>query len=392
MKKYFIIAAFAVAAMACSKTESVPVATKDLPVSFAVVNHLHQSRATTTGLTYPTSVPFGTLAWWTLGEWTGIAADQTNVFMDNVEVSWHSLNPGEAEVWAPVETYYWTKSGKITFASYSPYTAAGNDKGYSEIPVYDVQDGFLFNNYTIVDDTDVDLMYANLAANCSQTTNADGSAVHDNLATSTDSGYQGVPTIFNHALCRIGFNIRAIGPKNPSVDTVVIRVDSVLIYNIDNKGSFKQAAATKWTTDHANYKDDYDFSPASPLELGLIRNTTANLQATDNYTDLGENKILLPQALLSANLATDQKLVLKYSVLTHYKSNPAVAGDPDYWVEEPLVSTKFLSSGNITSWGDNQNITYRISISPVADAITFDPAVLPWTDIFSNDVKVTPDE
>ena len=392
MKKYFILAAVAIAAMACAKNETVPVIQKDIPVSFSVVNHLQQVKSTT-GLTYPTSIPFGTFAWWTAGEWTGVAADQANVFMNNVQISWHSIAPGESEVWAPAETYYWTKSGKITFASYSPYTASGTDKGYSEIPVYDVAKGFLFNNYTIVDGTDVDLMYANLAANCSQTTNADGSTVMDNLASqSADSGYAGVPTIFNHALCRIGFAFRAIGPKNPSVDTVAVRVDSVLIYNIDNKGSFDQSASVKWTTDHANYTDDYDFSPASPLEIGLIPNTAANVASTVNYTDLGENKILLPQSLLSANLATDQKLMVKYSILTHYSSNPAAASDPEYWAEEPLVSTVFLHSGNISAWLANQNITYRISISPVTEAITFDPAVVDWTDVYSSDVAVTPDE
>ena len=395
MKKYFIIAVAAVAAMAaCSKVETIDNA-PDSPIRFSVVNHLQQTtKASTTGLTYPTSVPFGTFAWWTADDWSDIAADQTFVFMDNEQITWHALEAGAAEVWAPVNLYYWTKTGKITFASYSPYTADGTDKGYSEIPEYNVTKGFLFNDYEIVDDTNIDLMWGNLAKNCSKTTNTDGTEVYDGTTgeNGTDHGYAGVPTIFNHALCQLGFEFRAIGRKNPNVSDIKIEITDVDIVNIDNKGSFTQIpaettpATPRWATDHANATADYDYAPASAMVLDLIDNTTANLDATNNYTSLGKTRILLPQTLLNSNDAiaasTDQKLVVAYTIKIKYTS----ATD---WATEDVVSTVRLNNGNITAWADNQNITYRISINPYATVpVTFDPAVLSWTNVYSDDVNL----
>ena len=402
MKKYFIIAAAAVVAMAaCSKVETID-NTPAKEIRFSVVNHLQQTKASTTGLVYPTSVPFGTFAWWTEHDWTGVAADQTYVFMDNQEITWHSIEANTPEVWAPTTTYYWTKTGKITFASYSPYTD-GTDNGFSAEPVYDITNGFLFTNYTVVDDTDVDLMYANLAANCSQSSNESGTLVYDGTTgeNGTDHGYSGVPTIFNHALCQLGFAFRAIGHKNPNVDRIVIDVTDVDIKNIDYKGSFTEKPTTstdpKWASTHAaaNYKD-YEYAPDETMHLTLIDNTTANLESTTNYTSLGKTRILLPQTLINSQNAldatTDQVLVVKYTIKTKYTSvtltDETAAG---YWATEDVVSTVRLHNGNIAAWADNQNITYRISINPYTTAITFDPAVVDWDDmVYSDDIEINP--
>ncbi|MCR5326343.1 MAG: fimbrillin family protein [Bacteroidales bacterium] len=390
MKKYFILAAAAIAAMAaCSKVESgyTPVQNE---IRFSVINHVQQTRAHDlpyAGLSYPTSVPFGTFAWWTLDDWTGIATDQTYVFMDNEQISYQNIDNNN--VWAPSSTYYWTKSGKITFASYSPYTASGTDKGYSEIPVYNVANGFLFNAYSIVEDTDIDLMYADLAANCGQNTNLDGSSVTDGV----DSGFAGVPTVFNHALCRLSFAFRAIGHKNPNVDRIVIEVSDVDIFNIDSLGTFTQSASTKWATSHASAKTDYEYAPASVLELDLIDDTPANVSSTSNYTDLGVSRILMPQELLTSgdalNVTTDQIVRINYTIKTHYLSAPADESDPKYWAVEDLSAKVRLNNGNIAAWRDNQNITYRISINPNGIKVTFDPAVAPWTDIYSSDIPIS---
>ncbi|MBO4466030.1 MAG: hypothetical protein J5748_05070 [Bacteroidales bacterium] len=401
MKKYLIIAAAAIVAMAsCSKTEFVDL-TPDTAITFSVVNHLLQTKGQDlpyAGLAYPQDVPFGTFAWWTKDEWTGIAADQTMVFMDNQEVTYHPVN--NVNVWAPTSTYYWTKSGYITFASYSPYTTAANASvdGYSEVPEYDVDKGFVFTNYTIVDDTDIDLMYADLAANCGKNTNSNGALVTDN--SNPESAFSGVPTIFNHALCKIGFAFRAIGQKNPNVTEIKIEITDVDIVNIDNKGTFNQipaANATKWASDHSEIAD-YDYQPAGTFELSLIENTAANLASTDNYTALGKTRILLPQALGADDdptdptadpiaTTTDQKLVVAYTIKTKY------ASAPNEWAIEEVVSEVRLNNGGLTSWLDNRNITYRISINPYSNIpVTFDPAVVDWANQYSTDVNLNENE
>ena len=405
MKKLFILAAAAIVAMAaCSKVETID-NTPDSPICFTVVNHLQLK--TRADVTYPTTVPFGTFAWWTADDWTNIAADQTFVFMNNEQISWHSISASTSEVWAPENMYYWTKTGKITFASYSPYTAAGTDKGYNEIPKYNVTKGFLFNDYTIVNNTDVDLMWANLAANCTKTTNTDGTEVTND--SNPEGGYAGVPTIFNHALCQVGFAFRAIGTKNPNVSDIKIEVTDVDILNIDNKGSFTQIPAVttpatpRWATDHEHYVANYDYAPAEALVLDLLDGSNANVVNANNYTPLLKNatdtdpytRILLPQALLETAHATianalediattgDQKLVVKYTVKVKYTSAP------DDWATEDVVSTVRLNNGNITAWADNQSITYRISINPYATIpVTFDPAITDWDPVASTDVNI----
>lgn len=387
MKKFFIIVAAAVVAMAaCSKVETVD-NTPDTLINFTVVNHLQQTKATA-GLTYPTSIPFGTFAWWTQDTWanTDDADKQKFIFMDNQEVN-HSGGK-----WLPTTAYYWTKTGNITFASYSPYTASGDDQGYTTLPTYDVTDGFKFNNYIIVNSTDVDLMYANLAVDCTKNTNTDGSEVTDD--SNPESGFAGVPTIFNHALCQIGFEFRAIGRKNPNVSDIKIVLNDVDILNIDNKGSFTQAASTKWATDHANNTADYDFAPASAIELSLLDGTNdAVVAATNNYTALGKTRILMPQALVvtkdngtpvdaTPTTVTDQKIQVNYTIKIKYNSSSE-------WATEDVTSIVRLNNGNIEAWLDNQNITYRISINPYSTIpVTFDPAIVDWTDVYSTDVNL----
>ena len=62
---------------------------------------------------------------------------------------------------------------------------------------------------------------------------------------------------------------------------------------------------------------------------------------------------------------------------------------PDVWATEEAVSAVRLNNGTITSWQDNQNITYRISINPYNTLpITFDPAVVDWTDVYSTDINL----
>lgn len=385
MKKYLIIAAAAIVAMAsCSKNEIVDL-TPDTAITFSVINHLAQTKAVD-GLTYPTTVPFGTFAWWTKELWTGATTDQTLVFMDNQEVTYQEIN--SRYVWAPTTAYYWTKSGYITFASYSPYTEAADVTvdGYSEVPEYDVAKGFVFNNYSIVEDTDIDLMYATLAANCGKNTNADGTMVTAESA----NNFSGVPTVFNHALCQIGFEFRVIGRKNPGIDSIKVEITDVDIVNIDTTGTFNQIRATgnRWETVHtAAATADYDYKPASTFELGMIANTTANLAATNNYTALGKTRILLPQELKNQDDAiattTDQKLVVAYTISTQYHSAP------DVWATEEVVSEVRLNNGTITTWQDNWNLTYRISINPYSTIpVTFDPAVVDWTDQYSTDVNL----
>ncbi len=392
MKKYLLIATAAIAAMAACTRNEINDPRPDTTIRFSVINHLQQTKATA-GLEYPKTVPFGAYAWWTQNNWEGKTADQNFVFMNNQEVAYDATN----KEWAPTTAFYWTKTGYITFASYSPYTSTGTDNGYSAVPTYDVAKGFLFTNYTIVDNTNVDLMYANLAADCTKNTNKNGADVTDD--TDPEGAFTGVPTVFNHALCQIGFAFRAIGRKNPNVSEIKVVLNDVDIKNIDKKGSFTQnpASGAKWASDHtvAANLAEYDYAPSSAIELTLLDGTDASVvSSTTNYTSLNKTRILLPQELGEDDDPTDltvdpiattkdQKLVVNYTIKIKYTSAPTV------WASEEVTSEVRLNNGTITAWRDNQNITYRISINPYSTVpVTFDPAVADWTDVYSTDIDL----
>ena len=151
----------------------------------------------------------------------------------------------------------------------------------------------------------------------------------------------------------------------------------------------------KWESDHSIAANlaSYDYAPASPIELNLIENTAANVGATDNYTALATTRILLPQSLEDDDdptdpsvdpiaSTTDQKLVVSYTIKIKYASAAE-------WATEEAVSAVRLNNGTISSWQDNQRITYRISINPYNTLpITFDPAVVDWTDVYSSDINL----
>ena len=118
MKKYFIFAVAALAALAaCSKIETVE-STREVPITFSVMNHLQQTKATA-GLEYPKGVPFGTYAWWTENTWASTAAASKTqyVFMENEKIQHVAASGTDPNQWLPEHTYYWTKTGYITFAS-----------------------------------------------------------------------------------------------------------------------------------------------------------------------------------------------------------------------------------------------------------------------------------
>lgn len=348
MKKYLIIAAAAlVASAACSKVDKAPV---ENFINFNVVNYIQKTKANTA---FDTAETFGTFAWWTPTDWATDA--QTNIFMDNQEVAFDGTN------WAPTLPYYWTKTGKITFASYAPYTAAAGSNGFTVLPTHSQTDGFFFDDYTIVATTDVDLMYADIVTDQTENINP---ATYGSI-----SGVaEGVPTLFHHALTQVGFVFRAAQNTNPNVIDQQIVLNEVKIINIKNAGDFTQNAASQWASQTG--AEEYEINAASNAITMLYTDTDAHVPST-------VSRILLPQEL--ASTGTQQSIYLSYTIRTKYK------GTTDF-ADEVVTSTVPLYYDNtaiggdaLTNWGINESILYTITIYPYSDdRILFDPAVVDW--------------
>lgn len=372
---------------ACSTIE--PVDSPDSLITFAVVNKLPQTRVA--GLVYDNG-PFGTFAWWHADAWTSTAdaSKLSNIFMDNQQIDKNTTT----NVWAPTVDYYWTKTGYLTFASYSPYVT-GAQKGFSAVPVYTVDKGFTFDDYTIqnlTNDAAIDVMYADLATDCTKNTNTDGTAVTDNA--STESGFKGVPTIFHHALTKVGVALKVKNDyKNANVDNINVIVKDVKLVTVNSKGDFVQLPAAAWTSD-GSVTDTYAYlteGTDTPITLYFFQDddyTTPKPVVTD-FTNTNVVRLLLPQTLTvnDPSDATDlltahQHVAVKYTVRTWYHSNATP-------VDEEVTTTALLKNVTVPSWTPNMSVIYNITINPYADdPITFDPAVLDWEAVVSSPVTV----
>lgn len=369
MKKYFIIAAAALVAMTgCSKIETAPEVQRE--ISFQVANNV---RTKATGSVYENGA-FGTYAWF----------NNTDVFMVNEQVD------KSGGVWRTVDnTYYWPKTGSISFISYSPFTGASNTE--NSVPV------ITKNSITYTDVTvgTTDLMYADRAtcsSNVDEVTDSD----------TADSGFTGVPTVFNHALAKLSFKIKAnfIEYTDPTTNTTTtweVTVKSAKIGGFKTKGSLaltlnddgktwnKPVTNIGTDTDPVNVNiwtnasgatDEQELIDATTYPDGVVLTTTAqDLAAASGF--------VLPQQLT----ADTQKITLDIHIKTNLPNGHSINED-----FKPTIDIKDISS--LQAWQMNQNIVYTINIKPTAKAdvnghdddpndviITFDPAVADWVTV-----------
>ncbi len=364
MKKYIILAAAAVMALAaCTKTEVAPESQRE--ISFQVANGI-QTKAT--GSVYSNGA-FGTYAWF----------NNTDDFMVNEKVD------KSGGVWKTVDhTFYWPKTGSISFISYSPFEGTSNTAG--TVPAI-TKDGI---TYTGITAGSIDLMYADKAtcsSNVNEVTDSD----------TADSGFTGVPTVFRHALAKLSFNIKAnfIEYTDPTTNTKTVwevkvtsakiggfktTGDCALALNTDGK-SWNKPVTTVGTTDYYVWTNlsgasaDQELVDATTYPTGVLLTTTAqDLAAASGY--------VMPQILE----AGAQQLKLTVHIKTTLSNGKIINED-----FTPTIDIKDIS--NLKAWQMNQNIVYTINIKPTAIAdpnnndnpndviITFDPAVADWENV-----------
>lgn len=371
MKKYIIIAAAALVAMAgCSKIQNAPEAAQR-EISFEVANNLNTKA---TGVLYDNGA-FGTYAWF----------NNTDDFMVNEEVD------KVGSVWKTVNnTYYWPKTGSISFISYSPFSGTNNTA--NSVPVI-TKNSITYSDVTV---GTTDLMYANRAT-CSSNVNE---VTDDDTA---DSGFSGVPTVFNHALAKLSFKIKAnfveytdattnttttweVTVTSAKISGFKTKGDLELTLNTDGKTWDKPVTNIGTTTDPVNVNIWTNASGES-AEQELVDATTypTGVVLTTTPQDLAAaNGFVLPQQLTS----NTQKLELKIKIKTNLPNGRSIEE-----TLEPVIDIKDISS--LQAWQMNQNIVYTIKIKPTSKAdgteghdddpndviITFDPAVADWTTV-----------
>ena len=362
MKKYFFLAAAALVTLAaCTKVEST-VEAPQREISFQVANSL-QTKAT--GSVYDNGA-FGTYDWF----------NNTDDFRVNDQVN------KSGSVWKTVDhTFYWPKTGSISFISYSPFTGTSDTAG--SVPAVTKNS----ITYTGITAGTTDLMYADNA-----TCNANVNEVTD--SDTADSGFSGVPTVFRHALAKLSFDIKANfleydDATNGSHTEWEVTVNSIKIGGFKNTGdcaltlntdgkSWNKPVNTVGTVDY-NVWTNVSGTTADQelLPSGAITLTTSpqNLNPASGF--------VMPQVLE----AGAQVITLNIHIKTTLSNGKTINEDLIKTVDIKDIST-------LKAWQMNEDIHYSINIKPTASdendphnddpedvIIRFDPAVADWVNV-----------
>lgn len=371
MKKYFIIAAAALVALAaCTKNEIDPASkTKDArEINFNTVAN-KATKAPITGTTYSFNCPsFGVFAYYLAsGNWNTTAENTSAVsYMDDVEISFNDTK----DIWAPASTYYWPLEGKLTFIAYSPKSAA--TAAFSNAGVLTLT-GFTVNT-TVADQ--VDLLYSAIAAD--KTQNED---YYEDTANSKDSenaeGDKGVNIQFKHALSQVIFKAKTADEVYDAglsfkVNSITVNAASTATsMTVTNPTDAQLASAiTTWTTPSTNANfavRSTDFPEA------------ANTYLTKTLSDpIGDALLMIP---VTAFAGTDPTVTVSYTL---YRMSDNV----DLGTKE--VSIHFDDIDDVvTNWQAGKKYVYNLTID--LQKIYFNPTVTDWVDGGSQNVDVPDD-
>ena len=295
---------------------------------------------------YPERETFNVWGWYHEGVYTNFAA-LTN-YMTQADGKPVTVAK-EGNTWAPATDYFWPKTGKLTFAAYSPADAAGT---YTHTAL-----GLQIEGFTVpAVGGQYDLMYSDRAYNRTSSDN--------NYSGSATNTYDGVDIVFHHALSSIVFKVGTAEDYSTGAD-IDFKIKSIKIKNVYGAGDFNETltdgngSTTRtpaWTaTGEANVE-----YVAFTGEFAVPEDGTTYTEPT-GAADL----ILLPQSFES-NTAAVVEIVYTYET--------AASG--------AIVATETFnlnSTTNAKAWEPNKRYTYRILFG--LDKITFAPIVENWEDV-----------
>lgn len=343
MKKTLVFAALAsVALVGCTK--NVEVANNDLnEITFETPVLAPATKADEiTGTTFPTYVDFAVFAWYSATKLSGSDVNAGSLYMNDVTVNYDSDKNDTTTgtgAWKPASVYFWPKNGFLAFDAYSPSSVSAT---------CDATNGIAFTNFEASTDYDsqIDLLYS------TRVINKQSSVEHNN------NTYDGVNIPFNHALSVIRVYVKAATPTDASL----IKVKSIKVKNIKNKGDFASAA---WTP-----KGD-----AVDVVLGEATTATASTPITTAEAQYGNNRIVLPQDFGGSTA----EIEIKYYILgqngeealeqvAHFALSGQTAVKPG---SDPVDSHDH-------EWKMGKRYNYHITFG--LNEIYFAPSITDWVD------------
>ena len=343
MKKTLVFAALAsVALVGCTK--NVEVANNDLnEITFDTPVLAPATKADEiTGTTFPKNVDFAVFAWYNASELTGTNVAAGSLYMNDVTVSYDSTKDDTTTgtgAWKPASVYFWPKNGFLAFDAYSPSSVSAT---------CDATKGIAFSDFVASTSyaNQIDLLYSTRVIN------------KQSSVENTNNDYDGVNIPFNHALSVIRVYVKAATPTEASL----IKVKSIKVKNIKNKGDFASAA---WTPKGA----------AVDVVLGEATTATASTPITTAEAQYGNNRIVLPQDFDGSTA----EIEIKYYILgqngeealeqvAHFALSGQTAVKPG---SDPVDSHDH-------EWKMGKRYNYHITFG--LNEIYFAPSITDWVD------------
>ena len=371
MKKYFIIAAAAITAMACSKVETTDNA-PDQEVRFQAVNYVQQTKAGEVSVLSDFEA-FKCKAY-LHAQGIDLNANGTvngtsfqNFFgADGETISWNST----AKEWAPSHPYYWPK-GEQSFVNFVGWYGVDGTGAATAPTVTYKYDGtaskykatLVWNYTSVAGNAASNLLYADMAWRFKANNNA--------ATYGKDGVTEGVPMLFHHALAQINVKVYADGTsltagtgsvsddnatwtialENPAI-TPVYNAGTLTLTNVD-PGTAKTTQA--WTGSWAGTGSAGNINAAN-LNVDKISKATANT--------LFNATCVLPQTI-----GDTVKLTFDMRITTTYKTAPT---NPNV---ELIPVEITLNAMGTTEWAQNTKYTYYVKIIPSQNKVLFDPAL-----------------
>ena len=354
MKKYFIIAAAAIVALAaCTKNEVETSSPKE--ISYNAVTAKNNVTKTVINTTFyaPSDPAFGAWALYQPTDW--ITNHAGNVWV-GTDASTSAQISYETDTWKNTSgTDYWPISGSLVFMGYSPYT---NVSGKAAIAVAENKVKLTVTNFQSVTGSYVDdLMWSDAVEATANTTNYDSNG-------NNPTTYNGVPIVFHHALSQIIVNAKTAADYAAQGYTFTI---TSITMTIDD-------TATLTVTDDLTTDPTVIWTePATDVTPTIL--TSGSTALTTSYVQQGNTILVIPQTLT----AEEDVLHITYQLVHNGVTSTASKN----------INLTAGSDATLTAFEKNKK--YNLNLLFTLDEIKYSPDVTDWETTVTSEYDVPED-
>ena len=355
-KTQLILAAAALVALAsCSNIEPVN-QTRDNEIGFNAVTRLatRANDAIINGTTYGTDNTFKVWGWQSQeGDFSEFATNDASNFMTNLKIEWTKGRDNTRDLaWRNATNYYyWPFTGKISFLAVHPYEVTPTTTGWDAT---NKKPQAKIDGYSVAGKDSTDLMFAT----------AEGARRAD-----------GLPMVFKHALSQIQFRVRT--DYDYTKDTVVFKVNSVAINNIDLSGDVAYVNDVITWSENTDQVDTLAYYNQPDTVVYAASDADAQLY--------GRALVVIPQdANVDRSASDSTTITISYTM--KQKSYAEITGKvtvvaPWAKVKEKNgeVITPYDPATSITGWEAGKKYNYTLCFK--LNEITFNPSVTDWVEV-----------